>query len=405
MKNLAFISMHGCPLARLGEKDSGGLNVYVLQTARYLSKRGYNVDIFTRSHNLCDQHIININDTVRVIHIEAGPSKAIKNELPNLIPYFQENLDLFKLQNNINYDIIHSHYWLSGQVGIVLSERWNIPHITTFHTLARTKLQARIGEIEPEIRELTESRITQMVDLIVVSTSEEKRTLSRIYGIQPDRIEVVTAGVDLDRFQPLDKDLARNTLGISESKIILSVGRIDPLKGVDILIKAISMMDNTTDTKVLIVGGESESGDELNKLIELSNRLKINDVLRFEGIVSQDVLPIYYSASDIFVMPSYYESFGLVALEAMACGVPVVASRVGGLRSLINQGGNGYLIPWVCPEPFSEKLEILLCNEVLRKNMARASISTAKNLDWNNTANKLSSIYSSLTGIKDLDPI
>ena len=405
MKNLAFISMHTCPLARLGEKDSGGLNVYVLQTAKYLSSKGYNVDIFTRAHSPQDQHVINVSDTVRVIHVEAGSHASLKSEMPDLISCFQENLDLFKLDHNINYELIHSHYWLSGQVGLYLSKRWEIPHVTTFHTLALTKLQARIGEIEPEIRGLTESKISQDVDAVIVSTSEEKRALERLYNVRPDRIEVVTAGVDLDKFHPLDKDSARKTIGISETKIILSVGRIDPLKGVDILIKAISMMDNTADTKVLIVGGEQESGDELNKLINLSNKLGLNDVLRFEGVVNQDMLPIYYNASDIFVMPSYYESFGLVALEAMACGVPVVASRVGGPKSLINQGGNGYLIPWVCPEPFSEKLEILLSNEILRKNMANASISTARNLDWNNTANKLSNIYSSLAPVKNIDVI
>ena len=405
MKNLAFISMHACPLARLGEKDSGGLNVYVLQTAKYLSNRGYNIDIFTRAHSPQDQHVINVSDTVRVIHIEAGSHESLKSELPSLVSDFQENLDLFKLEYNLNYELIHSHYWLSGQVGLSLSERWEIPHVTTFHTLALTKLQARIGEIEPAIRELTESKIARNVDAIIVSTSEEKHALTRLYNVHPDRIEVVTAGVDLERFHPIDKDLARKTIEISESNIILSVGRIDPLKGVDILIKAISMMDNTADTKVLIVGGEPESGNELSKLINLSNKLGLNDVLRFEGIVSQDMLPIYYSASDIFVMPSYYESFGLVALEAMACGVPVVASRVGGPRSLINQGGNGYLIPWVCPEPFSEKLEILLSNKILRENMANASISTARNLDWNNTVNKLSNIYCSLTPNNKLDAI
>ena len=392
---LALLSMHGCPVARLGEKDTGGMNVYVLQTAKELARRGYKVDVYTRWHDPNDPQIIDLGSGARVIHLTAGPHDETKDGLHHLIPDFLEKLEQFRLAEALEYDLIHSHYWLSGCVGVRLSNEWHVPHVTTFHTLAKTKVQARFGERESHVREVAECAVTRDADTIVVSTAQEKEDLARLYGVPPDRVGIVPAGVDLELFRPLDKARAREQLELTETRVVLSVGRIEPLKGLDILIGAMAMLDDTKDTMLLVVGGEPAHDREVRRLKTLADRLGLLDVVRFDGIVSQATLPTYYSAADVFVMPSYYESFGLVALEAMACGIPVIASRVGGPRTLVRQGVNGYLVPWRCPEPFAQRLEVLLANTVLRENMGKAASAGARTMGWDKVADKLSNVYDS----------
>ena len=392
---LAILSMHGCPVARLGEKDTGGMNVYVLQTAKELGRRGHKVDVYTRWHDPNDPQVIDLGGGARVIHLTAGPYDETKDDLHQFIPDFQEKLEQFRLAENLEYDLIHSHYWLSGCVGVSLSGAWHVPHVAMFHTLARTKMQARFGEMEPPVREVAESAVTRDADTIVVSTAQEKEDLVRLYDVAPGKVGIVPAGVDLEMFRPLDKASAREQLGLTETRVVLSVGRIEPLKGLDILVGAMAMLDDTRDTKLLVVGGEPGHDREVRRLETLADRLGLLDVVRFDGIVSQATLPTYYSAADVFVMPSYYESFGLVALEAMACGIPVIASRVGGPRTLIRQGVNGYLVQWRCPEPFAQRLEVLLANAVLRENMGKAASARARTMGWDKVADELSKVYDS----------
>ena len=396
MQRLALLSFHGCPVARLGEKDTGGMNVYVLQVAKEFARRGNKVDVFTRCHDPRDPQIVDLGDGARVVHLKAGPLSETKEALYQYIPEFLNNLLAFQRSEETLYDLIHSHYWLSGRVGIALSQNWKVPHVTTFHTLAKTKLQARAGESETDLRVSVERRVMRSADAIIVSTAQERDDLARLYQTSPHKVRIIPAGVDLGLFQPLDKNHARKELGLREKKVILYVGRIEPLKGLDILLNAVAMLEDTSDTRLLIVGGKPGLDKELDRLKLLANQLGIADFVTFTGALGQTELPKYYSAADVFVLPSYSESFGLVALEAMACGTPVVVSRVGGLKTFVKDGETGYLIPWRCPEPFAQRIEVLLTNPPLREMMGKAAAAKARQMSWGGVANSMLDFYSSL---------
>ncbi len=396
MFRLAVMSFHGCPVARLGEKDTGGMNVYVLQMAKELARRGNRVDVFTRCHDPRDPQIVELCEGARVIHLNAGPLSEPKETLYWHIPEFLNNLAAFQRLEGATYDLIHSHYWLSGRVGMALSESWEAPHVTTFHTLARTKLQAHAGENEPELRLTVERQVMESVDAIVVSTAQERDDVARLYHTSPHRVRIIPAGVDLELFQPVDKVRAREELGLRENKVILYVGRIEPLKGLDILLNAVAMLEDPSEARLLIVGGTPGQDKELARLETLAVELGIADRVTFTGALNQSELPKYYSAADVFVLPSYSESFGLVALEAMACGTSVVASRVGGLKTFIQDGKTGYLIPWRCPEPFAQRIDVLLSNPPLRELMGKAAAAKARQMSWSNSVDSMLDLYSCL---------
>ena len=393
-RSLALLSYHGCPVARLGEKDTGGMNVYVLQLAREYARRGNRVDVFTRYHDPTDPKIVEIEEGARVIHLEAGPLDASKNDLFSYIPRFLDGLYDFQKEEGTRYDLIHSHYWLSGMVGTTLSREWGAPHITTFHTLAKTKMRARPGEREPQLRQDIEGHVMSVADGIVVSTDEERQDIIRHYDAPPRNIHVIPAGVNLKTFQPVDRDAARAELGIKEERVILYVGRIEPLKGIDILLRAVPMLEYGQGLRVLVVGGNPDNDVELDRLKSLTVELGIGDLVTFTGSVPQSVLPTYYSAADVFVLPSHSESFGLAPLEAMACGTPVVVSRVGGMKTFVNSGENGYLVPWRCPESFAQRLDVLLANPDLREAMGQAARKKALSMGWNSVADRMLDYYS-----------
>ena len=399
---IQIISFHACPYANLGDRYSGGMNVYVLQTAKELAARGIHIDIFTRSHDKNDPKIVELEDNLRIIHIDAGAYDCPKNDLYNHIPEFTSRISLISEEWKLQYDVIHSHYWLSTIVGKVLGERYKIPHVVTFHTLAKSKNRARVGEDESEQRIEVEKLSIDSADAVVVSTVDEQQDIARLYKKSLNTISVINAGVDPDLFKPSIQSKARECLGIKEKHIVLYVGRIEPLKGVDILMKAFSLMGNNADTRLVIVGGNVNQTSEISKLKLLSKELSINDKVTFTGAVNHRELPLYYNATDVFALPSYYESFGLVALEAMACGKPVVASRVGGLKTLVQHGVTGYLIPWRCPEPFANKLDILLTNKSLNLNMGEAARTAAVTLSWSKTADSLLDLYNDFTIPKSL---
>ena len=393
-RSLALLSYHGCPVARLGEKDTGGMNVYVLQLAREYARRGNRVDVFTRYHDPTDPKIVEIEEGARVIHLEAGPLDASKNDLFSYIPTFLDGLYDFQKEEGTRYDLIHSHYWLSGMVGTTLSREWGAPHITTFHTLAKTKMRARPGEREPQLRQDIEGHVMSVADGIVVSTDEERQDIIRHYDAPPRNIHVIPAGVNLKTFQPVDRDAARAELGVKEERVILYVGRIEPLKGIDILLRAVPMLEYGQGLRVLVVGGNPDNDVELDRLKSLTVELGIGDLVTFTGSVPQSVLPTYYSAADVFVLPSHSESFGLAPLEAMACGTPVVVSRVGGMKTFVNSGENGYLVPWRCPESFAQRLDVLLANPDLREAMGQAARKKALSMGWNSVADRMLDYYS-----------
>ncbi len=393
MTRLAMLSVHGCPLARLGEKDTGGMNVYILQVAKELGHQGHLVDVYTRCHDCDDPPITEAGRGVRVIHVKAGPYSTTKDSLYRYLPEFLGNLYAFQREEGFDYDIIHSHYWLSGYAGLELSREWRIPHVATFHTLARIKMEARLGETESKLRVAAESRVMKGVDSIVVSTTQEREDLARLYGVPEHKVDVIPAGVDLQLFRKLDKADSRRRLGLEERNVILSVGRMEPLKGFDILLNSLAMLRGAPDTRLVIVGGDEGRDREMRRLKSLATELGVLDFVTFAGVVDQAELPIYYSAADIFVLPTYYESFGLVALEAMACGLPVIASRVGGLRSFIDDGRTGYLIPWQRPEAFADRMADLLADSKLREGMGAAAELKARTMGWDKTAAGLSEVY------------
>ena len=393
-RSLALLSYHGCPVARLGEKDTGGMNVYVLQLAREYARRGNRVDVFTRYHDPADPKIVEIEEGARVIHLEAGPLDASKNDLFSYIPSFLDELYRFRREEETSYDLIHSHYWLSGMVGATLSREWGAPHIATFHTLAKTKMRARPGEREPQLRQDIEGHVMSVADGLVVSTDEERQDIIRHYEAPPRNIHVIPAGVNLDMFQPVDQTDARAELGIREERVILYVGRIEPLKGIDILLRAVPMLEYGEDLRVLVVGGNPGNDAELDRLNSLTAELGIVDSVTFTGSVPQSALPTYYSAADVFVLPSHSESFGLAPLEAMACGTPVVVSRVGGMKTFVNSGENGYLVPWRCPESFAQRLDVLLANPELRDAMGQAAREKALKMGWGSVADRMLDYYS-----------
>ena len=398
MYRLALLSVHGCPLARLGEKDSGGMNVYVLQIARELGRCGIKVDIYTRGHDPSDPQVIDLGINARVIHLRSGPYHSTKESLHCYLPEFLGNLYRFQQSEGAIYNLVHSHYWLSGCVGGELGQEWNIPHVVTFHTLARVKMQARAGEKESPLRVASESRVLRDVDGVVVSTAEEREDLCRLYQADCTKIQVIAPGVDLNLFRPMDKVRARQILGLSEKRVVLSVGRIEPLKGLDILLRAVAMLGNRAGMRLIIVGGKLGCDRELERLKSIAAGLGLQDMVTFAGAVEQSKLPIFYSAADVFVLPSYYESFGLSALEAMACGVPVIASKVVGPRTFINGGKDGYLIPWHCPEPYAQSLDVLLSDPALRESMGKAARAKAQTMGWNGVAHRMLDFYASLNG-------
>lgn len=395
MKRIAVISVHGCPVIQAGLKDAGGMNIYVLETARALSSRGVQIDIFTRHHDPLDPMIVHISPGARVIHMPAGPPSADKLQAYDLLPEFTRQVSSFATTWGHEYDMIVSHYWLSGLVGIELSKQWNVPHSTSFHTLAAVKQQALPGEAEHPVRHESEVKIARSADQVVVWTDHECRILVDQYGTPPERISIVPPGVNSERFSPNSQTDARAELGLNGEKVLLYVGRLERLKGIDTLFQAMAQLEHADGVKLYIAGG-SRGAPGMRRLMCLARDLGIRHKIKFLGSIPQDRLNKYYNAADICVLPSYYESFGFAALEAAACGTPVVASRVGGLTTIVNDGVTGFLVNWRCPGPFVERLDLLLNNESLRLDMGKAARIHAQTLTWEATADRLLHAYSQL---------
>lgn len=392
-EKVAFISVHGCPLVRLGERDTGGMNVYVLQVAKELGKRGVKVDIFTRRHDPSDEVITALSEHIRVIHIVGGPYGETKENLPRHFSEFISNVRNHQISNKLNYDIVHSHYWLSGSIGSLLSQGWGVPHVTSFHTLAQVKQQARIGEYDPPVRIKGEAEIVRDADHIIAFSRHEQDAIIRLYQGDRSRISVIPCGVDVEHFRPNLRRDAKSILGLKGKQVVLFVGRIEPLKAVDVLLRSVALLEHGEKVQVVIVGGDPTETVELERIKGLAKDLNMIDSVSFKGSVEHDELPIYYNAADVFVLPSYYESFGLVALESMACGTPVIAARVGGLQDVVIDGITGYLISRHQPESYAERLGVLLNNEGLRSTMGAVACETAQSRTWGLVSNQILKVY------------
>tara|TARA_Y100000590_G_scaffold64799_4_gene69922 strand:- start:608 stop:1816 length:1209 start_codon:yes stop_codon:yes gene_type:complete len=398
MLRVAFVSVHGCPNAKLGSKEAGGMNVYVRKVAVELGKLGMQVDIYTRYHGDSDNSVEYLADKVRIIHINAGYPHLAKNQIYDHLEEFTRNTIAYARSENIEYDLVQSHYWLSGRVGQLLSESWDIPHVTTFHTLADAKVRSRSGEHEPEVRFESENNIIKSADLVVAFTDHERQLMARYHNVDPLKVEVIPCGVDTDLFNPIDRNVAKEKLGITASRVALYVGRIEPLKGLEILIRAVTQIHSDEGLSLIIVGGDPDADEEIIRLKQIILALRMESSISFIGAVDQQELPLYYNASDVLVIPSYYESFGLVALEAMACGIPVIASRVGGLPTTVKDSKTGYLVPWRCPDPFADKLQIILNNQSIHDAMSRSAIELSLQMKWSKVAEDLAEAYATLIG-------
>jgi D-inositol-3-phosphate glycosyltransferase len=283
-------------------------------------------------------------------------------------------------------------------IGERLKAAWHVPHVTMFHTLGEIKNRSSYNENETELRIESEAAILKGVDRVICATEQERAFIRQLYGADAEKVTVIPLGVDLERFQPLAKQAARDALGLKNERIVLFVGRLEPLKGVDILINAAAMIESDVDCSVIIVGGDESSDAQMQELRNLARANGIEHRVAFVGAVDHEQLPLYYNAADVCVVPSHYESFGLVAIEAMASGVPVVASRVGGLTGTVKDGETGYLIPWLCPEPFAERIELLLDNEPLRQSLGQAAREAVTRYRWQNVAAAVREVYESLVG-------
>lgn len=409
IERVAMLSVHTCPLATLGGKETGGMNVYVRDLSRELSRRGIAVDVFTRSQSPTIPRISTgrLGQLGRVIHIPAGPERPHnKNLVFDHLPEFVRRVQDFVAQESIGYDLIHSHYWLSGWAALDLRDLWCLPVIQMFHTLGEMKnrvAQAR-GERESDRRIEVEGRVMRFADRLIAATPLEKGQMSWLYGADADKTSVVPAGVDLNLFRPIPRAEAKTRIGIpAHQKMILFVGRIQPLKGIDTLIRAMAQVisrypDLVDNLCVSIIGGDPNPDSEVEqaefeRLEQLRADLGIGELVTFLGAKDQDTLVYYYSAAEMVVMPSHYESFGMVALEAMACGTPVIGSDVGGLSFSIEDGFNGYLVPGQDPGALADKIALLLRRPSLRDHLSEQAIRWTERYAWTYVADEILGVY------------
>jgi D-inositol-3-phosphate glycosyltransferase len=415
LKRIALLSLHTSPLATLGGKKTGGMNVYVREIARVIGEYGIAVDIFTRESSPGTHGQIQvIGKNARLIFLPAGPPETLDpSAIYRYIPEFRDALLDFADVNKYRYDVIFSHYWLSGWVALELKELWNIPVVQMFHTLGRMKDRIAdmdrvmdtpmIGLHERNIRVSVETEIMNRADRLIAATPAESRQMLWLYRANRRKIDIVPPGVDLEHFRPLDMTLAKEKIGLSpDQRMLVFVGRIEPLKAVDTICEALALLngDDSTLLKnicIQIVGGDPEdrttSNKEMNRLRALCDRLGLNDVVLFIGAKDQTILPYYYNAAEALIMPSDYESFGMVALEAMACGTPVIASQVGGLAFLVKDDVTGFHVPIREPQVLAERIYALLGNIENRQRMGRMARKVAEAYSWDHIAQQLLQVF------------
>ncbi len=381
---IAMLSVHSCPVGTLGAKDTGGMSVYIVELARELGKKGHLVDIYTRVHDPRDHQIYELGQNFRLIHLKAGedgviPKLAVYPHLPD----FSCALETFRSRDGMDYDLVFSHYWMSGWVGQYLRSWWQVPHVIMFHTLGAVKNSIGIGIADPELRIETEGDLARSCQRVIAPTAREKEAIVSYYGASPENIGVVPCGVNMELFQPVDKEAARRELGLSDEKIVLFVGRIEPLKGLERLLESMPLLDSGHKPRLVIVGGDENSRYEEERLLEISRSLGMGGRITFSGSVKQERLPYFYSAADVCVIPSYYESFGLVALESLACGTRVVSTDVGDAKRIIRQGETGYVVEDNEPGILAEKISLVLSAKDENTLSIRESV---RRYEWSNIA-------------------
>jgi D-inositol-3-phosphate glycosyltransferase len=392
--------MHTSPTASLGQNGDGGLNVYVREVSSAFSDRGIATDIFTRRQSPDDPAIEALAPLSRVVYLPAGRSLD-KYSLYNEVPDFAARIRSFAEREHQAYDMLYSHYWLSGEVACLLRPELGVAWAHTAHTLGLVKNRtlASGARPEPALRIRVEGEIAQQADLLIGSTQDEADDLVRLYGASQERVHVVAPGIDLATFQPLDRADARRKIGYGPGRLLLFVGRLERLKGVDVAIRALSLLRDRDhdDVRLIVLGEDVRDGDESEKerLKAVATSSGVRDRVDFLGSVAHHELPYFYAAADVCVMPSYSESFGLVALEAQACGRPVVASGVSGLRSVVRDEVSGYLIDGHDPAIYAERIGRLLADPELAQQMGRRGRLLAQRFSWTRTADRLGGLFES----------
>jgi D-inositol-3-phosphate glycosyltransferase len=384
------------------------MNVYVRDLSRELGRRGIQVDVFTRSENSGVPQVTTLGENARVIHVLTGPEQPIgTSEVYPYLPQFIDGVLAFAEREAASYDLIFSHYWLSGWAAHELRARWGVPVAQMFHTLGRMKNRIAQGaaEQETDIRIFTETDIMSWADCLIAATPAERAQLLWLYRADRHKIEIVPPGVDLKRFRPLDPEEAKSRIGIpAHHKMLLFVGRIEPLKGVDTILQAAALLRQENpallnDLWISIIGGDGEADmadAEMARLKALREELGLRDLVTFLGARDQDTLHYYYAAAEALIMPSDYESFGMVALEAMACGTPVIASEVGGLAFLVQDGVTGFHVPTREPAALARSIRLMLSEPERRIQMGQAAHDTAQQYGWPLIADRLLDIFESM---------
>ena len=402
---VASLMLHTSPLEQAGTGDAGGMNVYVVESAKRIAESGVQVDIFTRANKPNLPETVEIADGVKVVHLEAGPYGSVsKDELPSQICALMSSYLRYELQRPAGYyDLIHSHYWISGQLGWLVSERYGLPLIHTMHTMAKVKNQSLAeGESpEPQTRAIGEEQVVSAASALIANTASEAASLVSLYEACPDNVFVVSPGVDLRTYKVNGgKKTSRDKLKISQDQLmLLFVGRIQPHKGPEVLIRAVAEMISHTPAlrsklRAVIMGGPSGNGSqEPERLAGLARFLNVSDIVEFVPPVAHEELSDWYRAADLVCVPSYSESFGLVALEAQACGTPVVATAVGGLRAAVADGISGVLVDGHNPKAWSATIQRLLMEPQHRLLLSMGAVEHASRFGWDTTARGILDVY------------
>jgi D-inositol-3-phosphate glycosyltransferase len=408
---VAMISVHACPLAKLGGRDSGGMNVYVRELARDLASRGIEVDVFTRWREPGDPRIQQFAPGARVIHIESGPIGYLpKMDVYDRLDEFTAELQRHVDAEGLRYDLIHAHYWLSAEVASRLAARWNVPIVQMFHTLGLVKREVMDEDVggETDVRITIERGAARDSAAVVAASEIEADELRTLYEADDRKLWIIPCGVDPSVFRPMRQADAREATGRDQcERLILFVGRIEQIKGIDVLLRALALLfrrrpDMRADTCLLVVGGALDAGDgeaETEKIEELRRLVRENGMegnVDFVGSRDQPALALHYAAADVCAVPSLTESFGLVALEAMACGIPVVATRVGGMQTVVEDGESGLLVPAGDDAALAEAIARVLTDHRLRMHLAHGARSRAERYTWQAVGDRIVDMYHSV---------
>jgi D-inositol-3-phosphate glycosyltransferase len=401
-----MLSIHSSPLGPLGTRDTGGMSVYVRELAQWLGRMGHVVDIFT-CIGVDATDAPRLHSNVRLIQLKSGPDADISKERLHLhLEAIFGILDAYCRQHRLSYDLVHSHYWLSGLVGDLARRQWGCPHLITFHTLGRVKNNTASGENEPDLRIAHESRLVQAADIIVAPAARERENLVHLYQARERKIRIIPCGVNLELFQPRDRTACRRRLGIPvDRQVVLFVGRFAALKGVDALLGAVAdLAPRMPGLRLVVAGGDGPQSSNGRLLARLAKSLDIQDRVWFAGRIQQGELPVYYNAADLLVVPSHYESFGLVVLEALACGTPVAATRVGAVETIIHPGINGTIIDDPRRDSVARGIARILEKPGSGRMDPAAIRATVAHCGWQRMATAMLAVYAELIEVRGNRP-